>query len=56
MAFAANAGITLHVRLLAGENSHHIIEASFKALARALMAALRRDPRVTGVPSTKGSL
>ena len=56
VAFAANAGITLHVRLLAGENSHHIIEASFKALARALMAALRRDPRVTGVPSTKGSL
>ena len=56
VACAANAGITLHVRLLAGENSHHIIEASFKALARALMAALRRDPRVTGVPSTKGSL
>ncbi len=55
-AFAANAGITLHVRLLTGENSHHIIEAAFKALARALMAALRHDPRVMGVPSTKGSL
>ncbi|MBS5450523.1 MAG: imidazoleglycerol-phosphate dehydratase HisB [Coriobacteriia bacterium] len=56
IAFAANAGITLHVRLLAGENSHHIIEGAFKALARALMMATRLDPRVTGVPSTKGSL
>lgn len=56
LALAANAGITLHVRLLAGENSHHIIEGAFKALARALMMATRRDPRVSGVPSTKGSL
>ena len=56
IAFAANAGITLHLRLLAGENSHHIIEGAFKALARALMAAVRIDPRVQGVPSTKGSL
>ncbi len=56
VAFATHAGVTLHVRLLAGENSHHIIEAAFKALARALMAALRLDPRVSGVPSTKGSL
>lgn len=56
IAFAANAGITLHVRLICGENSHHIIEGAFKALARALMLATRLDPRVTGVPSTKGSL
>lgn len=56
IAFAANAGVTLHLRLLAGENSHHIIEGAFKALARALMAAVRLDPRVQGIPSTKGSL
>lgn len=56
VAFATNAGITLHVRLIAGENSHHIIEAAFKALARALMQALRHDERVVGIPSTKGSL
>ena len=56
IAFASNAGITVHVRLLAGENSHHIVEAAFKALARALRDASRLDPRVTGVPSTKGSL
>ena len=56
IAFAANAGITLHVRLVCGENSHHILEAAFKAVARALMAAVRLDDRVTGVPSTKGAL
>ena len=56
IAFAANAGVTLHVRKLAGENAHHIAEAAFKALARALMEAVRIDPRVAGVPSTKGSL
>lgn len=56
IAFAANAGITLHVRQLGGENAHHIAEAAFKALARALMEAVRIDPRVAGVPSTKGSL
>jgi imidazoleglycerol-phosphate dehydratase len=56
VAFASNAGITLHVRQVCGENSHHIIEASFKALARALMQATRLDPRVSGVPSTKGAL
>lgn len=56
VAFASNAGLTLHLRLLAGENSHHIIEAAFKAFARALMQAVALDPRVTGVPSTKGSL
>lgn len=56
VAFASNASLTLHLRLLAGENSHHIIEAAFKAFARALMQAVALDPRVTGVPSTKGSL
>ena len=56
IAFAATAGVTLHVRQLAGENAHHIAEAAFKALARALMEAVRIDPRVAGVPSTKGSL
>lgn len=56
IAFATNAGLTLHVRSLAGENSHHIIEAVFKAVARALREAVSLDARVEGVPSTKGSL
>jgi imidazoleglycerol-phosphate dehydratase len=56
VALATNAGITLHVRALAGENAHHIIEAAFKALARALREACEPDPRVSGIPSTKGSL
>ena len=56
IALATNAGLTLHVRSLAGENSHHIIEAAFKAVARALAEAVSLDPRVSGVPSTKGSL
>jgi imidazoleglycerol-phosphate dehydratase len=56
VALATNAGITVHVRSLAGENAHHIIEAAFKAVARALAEAVALDPRVTGVPSTKGSL
>jgi len=56
VALATNAGITLHVRALAGENAHHIIEAAFKALARALRQACKPDPRVSGIPSTKGSL
>jgi imidazoleglycerol-phosphate dehydratase len=55
-ALAANAGLTLHVRSLAGDNAHHIIEAAFKAVARALKDAVTIDPRVSGVPSTKGSL
>jgi len=55
-ALATNAGITLHVRSLAGENAHHIIEAAFKAVARSLKDAVALDPRVCGVPSTKGSL
>ena len=53
---AREAGITLHLRLVTGENAHHIIEATFKAAARALREAVEGDPRVDGVPSTKGSL
>ena len=53
---ARDAGITLHLRKLAGDNAHHIIEATFKACGRALRAAFEADARVTGVPSTKGSL
>jgi imidazoleglycerol-phosphate dehydratase len=56
IALATNAGITLHVRSLAGDNAHHIIEAAFKAVARSLKEAVAIDPRVAGVPSTKGSL
>ncbi|MDR0500761.1 MAG: imidazoleglycerol-phosphate dehydratase HisB [Coriobacteriales bacterium] len=57
IALAANAGITIHVRSLAGENSHHIIEAAAKAVARALATAVAIDARVgSSVPSTKGHL
>ena len=56
-AFARNAGITLHVRQIAGTNSHHIAEACFKGLGRALRSALETDPRFPKqVPSTKGTL
>lgn len=56
-AFAQNAGITLHVANLYGENNHHIAETCFKGLARALRAAVAIDPRQAGrVPSTKGML
>ncbi len=55
-ALAMNGEFTLHVRLLAGRNTHHIIEAIFKALGRALKAAVAPDPRMAGVPSTKGLL
>lgn len=56
-AFAQNAGITLHIQNLYGENNHHIVETCFKGLARALRLALTADPRQTGrVPSTKGTL
>ena len=55
-AFARDAKLTLHVRELAGENSHHIIEAAFKAGGRAMRFACEMDPRVKGVPSTKGTL
>lgn len=54
--FAHNAQVALHVRVLAGRDPHHIVEAQFKALARALRAAVERDPRVVGVPSAKGAL
>ena len=53
---AREAGITLHLRKIAGTNAHHILEATFKAATRALRLACERDPRVVGVPSTKGSL
>jgi imidazoleglycerol-phosphate dehydratase len=55
-ALAHNAGITLHVRQFAGTNGHHIVEAAFKALGRALAQAVARSERVQGVPSTKGLL
>lgn len=56
-AFAMNAGITLHVETLYGDNAHHIAESCFKGLARALRHALEVDPREGGrVPSTKGAL
>lgn len=55
-ALAANAKLTLHVTVQAGTNVHHIIEAVFKALARALRVAAAIDPSETGVPSTKGTL
>ena len=56
-AFARNAGITLHLRQLSGENVHHIVEAAFKACARALRAAVASDPRAgDALPSTKGAL
>jgi imidazoleglycerol-phosphate dehydratase len=51
-----HAGIALHVRVLAGRDPHHIVEAQFKAVARALRAAVALDPSETGVPSTKGTL
>ncbi|HEY3417217.1 MAG TPA: imidazoleglycerol-phosphate dehydratase HisB [Armatimonadota bacterium] len=55
-ALAVNGGLTLHMRLLSGANTHHIIEAAFKACARALREAFGPDPREQGVPSTKGTL
>jgi imidazoleglycerol-phosphate dehydratase len=55
-AFAANTLCNLHVLLHYGRNSHHIAEAVFKGTARALRMAVEADPRMTGVPSTKGSL
>jgi imidazoleglycerol-phosphate dehydratase len=55
-ALATNAAMTVHLHEVAGENAHHIIEAAFKAFARALREAVEPDPRVVGVPSTKGVL
>ena len=51
-----NAGLCIHLRLLAGRDPHHIVEAEYKALARALRDAVALDPRVVDVPSTKGAL
>jgi imidazoleglycerol-phosphate dehydratase len=56
LSLATAARATLHVELLYGRNQHHIVEACFKAAARAFREATRRDPRVEGVPSTKGRL
>lgn len=53
---ASAAQICLHIRVLAGRNAHHIVEAQFKAVARALRTAVAVDPRAEGVPSTKGVL
>lgn len=53
---ALNAGLCLHIEVLAGRDPHHVVEAQFKALARALRAAVEPDPRVEGIPSTKGAL
>jgi imidazoleglycerol-phosphate dehydratase len=55
-ALAANALCNLHVVVHHGRNSHHIAEGIFKATARALRMAVERDPRMTGIPSTKGTL
>ena len=52
----AEARIALHIRVLEGRNAHHVLEAQFKAVARALRYAIERDSRVSGVPSTKGVL
>jgi imidazoleglycerol-phosphate dehydratase len=56
LALSNQLGMNLHVTMVRGRNSHHIVEASFKSLARALDQATRIDPRVQGIPSTKGSL
>ncbi|MFI2752629.1 imidazoleglycerol-phosphate dehydratase HisB [Cellulomonas sp. P22] len=53
---AHHAGICIHMRVLAGRDPHHVVEAQFKALARALRFAVQPDPRVVGIPSTKGAL
>ena len=55
-AVAGSARLTLHIELQAGTNAHHMIEACFKAFARALRVAVSIDPEETGVPSTKGTL
>ncbi len=54
--FVGEAGIALHIRVLSGRNAHHVAEAQFKAVARALRDAVTRDGRVVGIPSTKGAL
>lgn len=57
IAFASNAGLTLHIRELSGENTHHVIEGMFKAVARAVRQAVEPDPRMgDALPTTKGML
>jgi imidazoleglycerol-phosphate dehydratase len=56
LALVNQAGMNLHVRMLSGRNPHHVVEAAFKGLARALDLATQRDARVSGVLSTKGTL
>ena len=55
-AVAVNAGWTVHIKQWAGANTHHIVESAFKAFGRAAAQAVARDPRVQGIPSTKGVL
>jgi imidazoleglycerol-phosphate dehydratase len=55
-AITLNAGVTMHVTVLGGRDPHHIAEAEFKAVARAFRQAVQLDPRVSGIPSTKGAL
>jgi imidazoleglycerol-phosphate dehydratase len=55
-AITFNAGLTVHITVLAGRDPHHIAEAEFKAFARAFRQAVALDPRVSGIPSTKGAL
>ncbi len=55
-AFSQNAGLDLHVELRYGKSPHHVVEAIFKGLARALRGALEHDPRVRGLPTVKGAL
>jgi imidazoleglycerol-phosphate dehydratase len=56
-AFVRKSGITIHIRMLDGKNAHHILEACFKALARALRVAVKIDPELKDeIPSTKGTL
>ena len=55
-AITVNAGLTVHLSVLAGRDPHHIAEAEFKAFARAFRQAVALDPRVSGIPSTKGAL
>jgi imidazoleglycerol-phosphate dehydratase len=56
LALTNQMAMNLHLRMASGRNPHHIVEASFKALARALDHATQREPRLTGVLSTKGTL
>lgn len=55
-AVSVHAGMNIHIRMLAGTNRHHCLEAIFKAFGRSLRMAMEKDPRVEGIPSTKGTL